>query len=194
MKKQHQPKFTYMKLPPSKWIFQYPRMREWMYLKVAEKFNVQEPVLNLFAGKTLLKPMFEEYRVDIVEEFEDNGTIYKTYADYVGGGLEYAQDYQSLMRIADAKPYKITFLDPPFSVRKSREKYGDRQIGSFTKIKNELLSILSDDSRVITWGYSSVGMSAKRGYELTEVLLICHSGDHNDTIVTVEDRIVDGND
>ncbi len=56
-------------------------------------------------------------------------------------------------------------------------------------IKNALSSVLTDDARVITWGYSSVGMSKSRGYKLTEVLLVCNSGDHSDIIVTVEDRI-----
>ena len=187
MKEQHQPKFEYMRLPPSKWIFQYPRMQDWIYRKVAEVADpATVPVLNLFAGKTLL-PDLNEYRVDIVEEFEevkDSGIWTLTHADWVGDSRTFPLEY-------DKQKFPIALLDPPYNVRKSREKYGGRTIGSFTRIKNDLNNILSDSSRVITWGYSSVGMSNSRGYKLSEVLLICHSGDHSDTIVTVEDKIVD---
>lgn len=183
MKPQYQPKFTYMRLPPSKWIFQFPRMQEWIYQKIEEVCDPAiTPVLNLFAGKTLLGRLWE-YRVDLVREFEDNGIMHKTHANFVGDAFEFIQRYTD--------KFMVALLDPPYNVRKSREKYEGRTIGSFTKIKNELNNILTEHSRVITWGYSSVGMSASRGYQLTEVLLICHSGDHNDTIVTVEDRFVD---
>lgn len=40
--------------------------------------------------------------------------------------------------------------------------------------------------RVISFGYDSVGMSAKRGFEKIAICPICHSGDHNDTIAVVE--------
>lgn len=191
MKAQHQPRFTYMKLPPSKWIFQYPRMQDWIYRMVAEVCDpALTPVLNLFAGKTLLNELWE-YRVDIVKEFEDNGSLHRTHANWVGDAREFPKIYGELVAFDHAKPFRITVLDPPYTVRKSREKYGGRTIGSFTRIKNDLNNILSDNARVITWGYSSVGMSESRGYQLTEVLLICHSGDHSDTIVTVEDRIIE---
>lgn len=191
MKAQHQPKFTYMKLPPSKWIFQYGRLQNWIFEKVVEVCDPAiTPVLNLFAGKTLLHELWE-FRVDIVKEFKDNGGMHLTHANWVGDAREFPKIYSELITKGAVKPFRITVLDPPYTVRKSREKYGGRTIGSFTRIKNDLNNILSDNARVITWGYSTVGMSESRGYQLTEVLLICHSGDHSDTIVTVEDRIIE---
>ena len=38
----------------------------------------------------------------------------------------------------------------------------------------------------ISFGWNSCGIGKKRGFELEEILLICHGGHHNDTIVTVE--------
>jgi len=192
MKEQHQPKFTYMRLPPTKWSFETPRIQNWIYQKVVEVCNpVKTPVLNLFAGKTLLKELWE-FRIDIVAEFEDKGVFHKTHAQWIGEAIDFVKGFGELVASGKTAPFKVALLDPPYNVRKSREKYGERWIGSFTRIKNELVNILTDSNRIITWGYSSVGMSASRGYQLTEVLLICHSGDHNDTIVTVEDKIIDG--
>lgn len=189
LKPQHQPIFEYMKIPPTKWTFETPRMQDWIYRKIAEVGDIDTtPVLNMFAGKTRLS-ILQEFRVDIVEEFEDKGKIHKTHADWIGDAREFPKEYAGLILFKDFKPFKVALLDPPYNVRKSREKYGGRTIGSFTRIKNDLNNIMDRKSRVITWGYSSVGMSKSRGYELTEVLLISHSGDHSDTIVTVEDRI-----
>ena len=56
----------------------------------------------------------------------------------------------------------------------------------FTKIKNILPRILNKNSRVITLGYDSVGMSRKRGFRKIAICLVCHGGDHNDTIGLVE--------
>lgn len=41
----------------------------------------------------------------------------------------------------------------------------------------------------ICFGWNSVGFGKQRGFEIIEILLICHGGHHNDTIVTVERKI-----
>ena len=82
--------------------------------------------------------------------------------------------------------FDTIILDPPYNVRKAREKYGGRYIGSFTKIKNELHRVLKESSIVITFGYDTVGMAKKRGFEKIGICLVCHNGDHNDTLCLVE--------
>lgn len=39
-----------------------------------------------------------------------------------------------------------------------------------------------------TYGYDSVGMSKSRGFKKIAVCLMCHGGDHNDTICLVEKK------
>ena len=39
---------------------------------------------------------------------------------------------------------------------------------------------------------NSIGIGKKKGFEIIEILLVCHGRAHNDTIVTVE-RKVQGN-
>lgn len=35
-------------------------------------------------------------------------------------------------------------------------------------------------------------MGLKRGFEIVEILLVAHGSNHNDTIVTVEKKVFDG--
>ena len=155
-------KFTYLYQPPKRWTFEMPALKAWVEGWCKGK------VLNLFAGKTRLN--VDEYRVDISEEFNP---------DHVGDAYEF-------VTTTDMK-FDTVILDPPYNLRKSREKYNGNYIGSFTKIKNALTRILNDKARVITLGYDSVGMSRSRGFKKLAICLVCHSGDHNDTIVVVEE-------
>ena len=42
---------------------------------------------------------------------------------------------------------------------------------------------------VISCGWNSCGFGKKLGFEIVEILLVCHGRTHNDTIVTVEKKI-----
>jgi hypothetical protein len=159
--------FTYLKQPPRKYTFEQPKLKKWV------EDNCEGSTLNLFAGK--VKLTVKETRVDI-----DDTML----ADYYMDGYEFV-----LMAKEKGMIFDTVILDPPYNLRKSREKYGGRWIGSFTKIKNVLSDIVADDGIVITLGYSSVGMSKSRGYEKEAICLICHSGDHNDTICVKERKI-----
>lgn len=154
-------KFTYLKQPPKRYTFEQPKLKKWI------ESWCEGSVLNLFAGKVLLD--VDEFRVDIDENMP---------ADFHGS----AYDYLNI----NGCHFDTVILDPPYNIRKAREKYGGRYIGKFTTIKNEIAKY--KPKRVITLGYSSVGMSKSRGYKKKAICLICHGGDHNDTIVTVEDK------
>ena len=154
--------FEYLCQPPKRWTFEQPKLR-----KFVERW-CKGKVLNLFAGKVKLD--VDEFRVDI-----DKNAI----ADWYGDAYEF-------VTTTDMK-FDTVILDPPYNIRKSREKYEGRWIGSLTKIKNALPQILNEKARVISLGYDSVGMSKKRGFRKIAICLVCHSGDHNDTICLVEE-------
>jgi len=159
--------FTYLLQPPRKYTFEAPKIKEW-----TEKW-CKGNVLNLFAGKTLLN--VDEVRNDIDKNVR---------ADYHVNGYDLVLEF-----IKRDRKFDTVVLDPPFSIRKSREKYEGRWIGKLTKLKNLLPKILTNNSRVITWGYSTVGMSKSRGFKKIAICLVCHSGDHNDSIGLVEQKI-----
>ena len=153
---------TYLTQPPKRYTFEQPKLREWVEKQCKGK------VLNLFAGRTKLN--VDEYRVDIDKEVP---------ADFYGDAFEFVSTTE--MR------FDTIILDPPWSIRKSREKYGGRVVGSFTKIKNVLRRILNKGGRVITVGYSSTGMSKSRGFEKIALAVVCHNGDHDDSFAITEE-------
>lgn len=163
--------FTYLTQPPKRWTFEQPKLKEWVisWCDVQDKGDV----LNLFAGKTQLG--VDEVRVDISNEFKPH-----FYCD--------AYDFVS-MAISNEIIFNTIILDPPYNLRKSREKYNGKYIGSFTKIKNLLPRILYPNGRIITLGYDTVGMSKSRGFEKIAICVVCHGGDHNDTLCLVERKI-----
>lgn len=156
--------FTYLYQPPKKWTFEQPKLRKWV-----ESWCIGK-VLNLFAGKTNLN--VDEYRVDLSNEFNP---------DYCGDASNFL--YMTKMK------FNTVILDPPYSIRKAKEKYNGRYIGNFKRIKNNLLNVLNQDNRVISLTNDSVGMSKSRGFRKIALCLVCHSGEHNDTIGVVEEKI-----
>ena len=160
-------KFTYLSQPPKRYTFQQPKLKQWTEEQCKGK------TLNLFAGITKLN--INETRVDIDPNVP---------ADFYMDALKFID----FAREKNMK-FDTVILDPPYNLRKSREKYNGRYIGSFTKIKNALLSVLSEEAIVITFGYDTVGMSKCRGFEKIGICIVCHSGDHNDTLCLVERKI-----
>ena len=160
---------TYLVQPPRKWTFEQPQLKKWV------EQHCEGNVLNLFAGKIKLNVL--EYRVDISPEFNP---------DWCGDAYEFVKNS------IGKKQFSTIILDPPYNLRKSREKYGGKYVGSFTKIKNLLPQILSRNGTIITLCYDTVGMSKSRGFEKIAICVICHNGDHNDTICVVEEYIQPG--
>jgi hypothetical protein len=85
-------------------------------------------------------------------------------------------------------------FDPPYSLRQLKECYAgvgksltqqDTQ-SYFTLIKNEIARVLKVGGYCISFGWNSNGIGIKRGFEIVEILLVAHGGNHNDTITTVE--------
>ena len=90
----------------------------------------------------------------------------------------------------------LVIVDPPYSPRQIKECYdsigikmqqGDAMLGAVRKIRKAAIDrLLIPGGRVITCGWNTVGMGTTLGYQLEEILLVCHGSDHNDTIVVVE--------
>jgi len=154
--------FTYLAQPPRKWTFEQPKLRKWT------ENNCKGKVLNLFAGKTKLE--VNEFRVDLSGEFNP---------DIVCNAFDFIEETNM--------KFDTVILDPPYNVRKSREKYNGKYIGKLTKIKNILKRVLNPGARVISFGYDSVGMSNSRGFKKIGICLVCHNGDHNYTICLIEE-------
>lgn len=89
--------------------------------------------------------------------------------------------------------------DPPYSLRQVSEVYKSvgREVtmettqSSFrTKHINEIYRVLKPNGIVMCFGWNSSGVGINRETELIEILLVCHGGSHNDTICTVERKLL----
>jgi len=147
-----------------RWTFKQPKLKAWV------ESWCMEPVLNLFAGKTLLD--IPEFRVD------DNPAMP---ADIHQDSLQFLRDYCGA-------PFGTAILDPPYTYRKSKEMYGGHRLGQLPQVKDALLRVLSPDARVISLGYDTVGMSKIRGFTKIAICVVCHGGDQRDTLAVVEER------
>jgi len=155
--------FEYILQPPKKWTFEQPKLKKWV-----EKW-AKGKVLNLFAGKTKLN--INEFRVDSSDEFKPDLQI----------------DALEFLKATDMR-FDTIILDPPYSLRKSYEKYKGHYIGSkWTQVRRAVIKVCKKGARVISFGYNSLGMSRTLGFKKIALCLVCHSGDHNDTICTVEE-------
>ena len=136
--------------------------------------NCKGNTLNLFAGKTKLIGI-NEIRVDLNKEMP---------ADYHMDAYDFV-----IMARQEGWKYDTVLLDPPYNLRKSREKYLGIYTSILRKIKTELPSIINIGGYVISYGYDTTGMGKQRGFELIHICIVNHSGDHNDTLCTIERKI-----
>lgn len=92
----------------------------------------------------------------------------------------------------------LVILDPPYSPRQITECYAsigkkttmqDTQSSFYSKLRDAVIPILAPEATILSFGWNSVGMGKKRGFELKEILMVCHGGAHNDTICIAETRI-----
>jgi len=87
-------------------------------------------------------------------------------------------------------------FDPPYSPRQISECYksigmevGMKETQSallYQRVRNAIVPLLTENAIVLSFGWNTVGMGKKRGFEIEEIMLCCHGGAHNDTICMAE--------
>tara|TARA_B100000424_G_scaffold266899_1_gene258769 strand:+ start:137 stop:646 length:510 start_codon:yes stop_codon:yes gene_type:complete len=88
----------------------------------------------------------------------------------------------------------IILFDPPYSLRQIKECYDSigRSLSSeeskkfYSNIKDIISKKIKPGGKVISFGWSSVGIGKNRGFSKKELTVICHGGHHNDTIMLLE--------
>jgi len=118
----------------------------------------------------------------------------QTKAKYHLDALDFLKELQQQQVVAD-----LAIFDPPYSLRQCAEVYKsvgrpvtmrDTQIfGRWTEHKQVLASLLEVGGHVISCGWNTQGMGLKNGFLIVQILMVCHGGAHNDTIVTVERKV-----
>jgi hypothetical protein len=111
---------------------------------------------------------------------------------------DHLEALEFLQSFADKSVDGVLF-DPPYSPRQISECYKqvgrevhmkDTQSSFYGDRKKEIARIVRPSGIVISCGWNSGGIGITNGFELLEILLVPHGGAHNDTIVTVERKVV----
>lgn len=87
-------------------------------------------------------------------------------------------------------------VDPPYSPRQISECYkamgrsvsttDTQNAAMMARIRAGVRGISGRGTVVMTFGWNSVGMGEAAGFDKVEILMVCHGGQHNDTICVVE--------
>jgi len=89
----------------------------------------------------------------------------------------------------------LVLFDPPYSPRQVSESY--KKLGKtvnmkttqgsyWSELKNEIARITKANGVVLCFGWNSQGIGKTRGFEMEEILMVAHGGNHNDTLCTME--------
>ena len=91
--------------------------------------------------------------------------------------------------------YAGGLYDPPYSLRQIMECYDeigcrvDKKWATtkfYSEAKTYLANKIKPEGLCISFGWNTIGLGKKRGFEIIEVLVISHGRLHNDTLVTVD--------
>lgn len=108
---------------------------------------------------------------------------------------DFHMDALDFLSMQNDDEFDVVLFDPPYSPRQVSECYKKMgrtvnmqttQSSFWGNLKKEIARICKPNGIVITCGWNSGGIGKTLGFELIEVLLVAHGGNHNDTIVTVE--------
>ena len=131
--------------------------------------------------------------------------IKRLLAKYICNGkwvdpFPYPFKVDALQTMKDIPSYSVdgVLYDPPYSPRQLKECYDslgqcltfeDTSNKTWSSWKNEICRIVKPGGIVISFGWNSAGMGIKKGFKKIEILMVCHGGQHHDTIVTVEKKV-----
>lgn len=154
------------------------------------------PNKNTFSIKAI-KQIIEKYAYGIiVDPFANQSSIANITNDIdTRYDTDYHMDAMDFLKMFDDNSVDTVLYDPPYSPRQVSECYKKLKMtvnkettqGSYwRKHREQIARIVRQGGIVISFGWNSMGIGMKYGFEKIEILLVAHGGQHNDTIVVVE--------
>jgi hypothetical protein len=92
----------------------------------------------------------------------------------------------------------LVIFDPPYSPRQIKECYDsvgikmgalDAMRTNWMRERDLIAKMQRPGDVVLSFGWNSMGMGKKRGYAITEGLMVCHGVGHNDTLCMAERKV-----
>lgn len=102
-------------------------------------------------------------------------------------------------QLDDQVQYQGCIFDPPYSLTQVSRAYRgfglkfkgkENPTGGYPKVKDRIALLLPQGSVVISFGWNTVGFGKDRGFKKEEILILEHGGNRNNTLVTVERKIL----
>ena len=158
------------------------------------------PSKNTFSIKPIADILREEVTDGFwVDPFANNAKIATVTNDLnTDFDTDYHLDALDFLKMFPDNTVDGVLYDPPYSTRQISEVYKGvglpvnketTQSTFWTKQKKEIARIVKIGGKVISFGWNSGGIGKKNGFEIIRVLLVPHGGYHNDTIITIEEKI-----
>lgn len=118
----------------------------------------------------------------------------------LSGKVEFNMDALDFLKTRKDYEFDGVLFDPPYSITQAKQCYDGRgmellkikptSMKYWAECKNEINRILKVNGLAICFGWNSMGLGKNRGFKMKEILLVPHGGSKNDTIVTVERKII----
>lgn len=145
-----------------------------------------------------VQELLKKYDVGIggwVDPFAGENSPAELRNDIEGRGNEYSLDGLEFLKSISSNSISGSLFDPPYSVEQCLRRYTPKHNGTagraeyWAKCKDEIARILSLGGLSISFAWDSTGIGKRRGFEIVEIMLLCHGACHNDTIITVERKV-----
>lgn len=159
------------------------------------------PNKNTFDIKPIKELIFKYYKDKYlsIDPFANKNRIAKFTNDLDPEmNCDYNMDAIDFLNMFEDKTVDFILYDPPFSPRQLSECYKKlgksvnfetTQSSFWGNLKKEVARVIKPNGIVITFGWNSNGIGKTKGFEIVEILLVAHGGNHNDTICVVERKI-----
>ena len=132
----------------------------------------------------------------IIDPFANNSKIATVTNDLNPDfNTDFHLDAFDFLKMFDNNSIDVVLYDPPYSTRQVSESYKnvgkevtalDTSANWRKKHLDEIQRILKPNGIAICFGWNTNGVGKTRGFEMVEVLIVAHGGNHNDTLCTVE--------
>ncbi len=142
------------------------------------------------AGDVVIDPFAKDSKIGTITNDLNPNTL----AQYHLNAPDFLDMLKEEKVVAD-----VVLFDPPYSPRQITECYATAGLRAtmvdtqnahlYHEVKRRLWHLLKPMGYAICFGWNSSGMGFKRGWRPIEIALIHHFGAHNDTIVTVQQKM-----
>ena len=156
---------------PNKWTFAVPPIAALLEKYAFLGLGWADP----FAGKS----QFAEFRNDLNPENQQPSQR---------EAMQFMSDFSdnSLDGVIFDPPYSLTQVSRSYNDMGLQFKGKENPTGGFPKVRDHIARTVRPGGYCISFGWNTVGIGKKRGFEIVEILIVSHGGNRNDTLCTVE--------